>query len=645
MKTSMKLVSVLIAVGAGHAWAQENYYQNPVPRPNPVANPAESCVSEICGAPEAVNQLSSQYFDRLSAYMRQGTGNADQYGYPPAVSKMFDELTATVQKQNDAFVAAFKNAPSGSNAHLDGVSKALYNLISVAPYMKDIKYASNVVDGKPVVTVDEAATKAALQSVAPADRAWIIAVVKADLKETGQNSVSDSDLQSQPPNLLLKILHPNSSVQEAMGLEYKQAVGEVASIKDKPMIEQALYFNSTSPDRIAFIGARVADGTITEDESREIIEWNIVYKKSRALFGNPNSVVMTKETPTVGEIIGKAGGADQMLKVYSARRAQDQKNELDHIHLCKLQYFMNKGLLPSKDQVAQLGRDITRAKQMVEDMIKTKFPASMQKNLIDAVEKSAFIKPPSAADFEQSFAQSVQQKIEIAKATLDTSLKVTPTDAQKLFAATVAVDQVQDNSSALSGPNPFCDAFKYEPLTDGNYTTYGNTVLSFSTANAGPEFRLNTIMHELGHTVSLALTNDPKAAVVADKIHKCLAAEHQSAGAVPSLLGDSQFVEEDFADTVAGVSGHAITGKNPWCQMLSLDPQTNQYLESTLEPMPGDTHSASLYRLLHFEDMKKGAVPEACKSVFAASGTTEHFSSCLDVANVGAPAASGPTVQ
>ena len=62
------------------------------------------------------------------------------------------------------------------------------------------------------------------------------------------------------------------SLEEAMKIELDQAQAQVASLKNLSPMEKAVYFNRTSPERIAFIGTHVANGTVDENETREIAQ-------------------------------------------------------------------------------------------------------------------------------------------------------------------------------------------------------------------------------------------------------------------------------------------------------------------------------------------------------------------------------------
>lgn len=516
--------------------------------------------------------------------------------------------------------------------------------LSFVVISKKIKYKKATANGKVEVSIDEGATAAELSSLSAEDRKWLMQFAKYFLSSYSSGSVSDNEVQSQPPGLLLKQLHPGKPVAEAVKMEFDQAQAEAASLKNLSPMEKALYFNNTTPDRIAFIGTHVANGTIDENETREIIKWNMDVRRSKSYFRDPNSPLLSRDTPSVEDIIKKGGGVDAIAKGFEQNRVDDRKKNEGKIQSCKMQYFLNKALLPSKEQVDRLNQDIKRSKQMVVEMIKAKFPSSIQPKLIKTVEDSDFITPPSAADFERNFTNSLRQKLDSQRTNTAAMGSIAPEDMRSLISIFSLSKASQDSADSKDDSNSFCDAFKYSPMSDGNYTTYGSIMLSFTTATGDEASRLKTIMHELGHTVSKAIADDPKESERLSSVRKCFA-YHQTEDlpvqtkknydealkANPKSNGP--YAEEDFADSVAGESGRTVQGRNAWCQFLSLSQDRQQYLESSMQSADGDPHSASLFRLLNFEIMKKGAIPDSCTSFLKTAKYTQHFSSCLDLAS------------
>lgn len=630
--------------GAHSQTAQGGYvysYQagTPVPSPN---NPAESCITDVCGPPAQSNLYMTKYLDRLSEYLRLSS-DPQQVDFPPTISKTFADFQAEVQKQNDKALALFRKSSSLGDAQARGISKALYNISYALPYLQKLKYKVTTVGGKPVTTVDEAASASALKDLSPEDRSWMLQVGKYYIAAYLSSPVSENAVQTQPAGLLLKQLHPGLSTADAMKLELSKAQANIASLKGLSPIENAIFFSNTTPDRIPFIAAHVAGGTVDENETREIIKWNRDYINNNALFRNQDSPIMTRPTPPIEEIIKKQGGAEAVAESFIQDRAEDQRKDEAKIQSCKMQYFLNKGLLPTKEQINTLNQDIARSKQMVEDTIKSKFPRSMQQKLIRAVENADFITPPTASDFERSFADSLRQKLQTQKSQAVAMDSISPADGRQLLTSFAVAKSAKDPNEK-DDSNDFCDAFKYSPMSDGNYTTYGSIMLSFTTATGNESSRLNTIMHELGHTVSKVIADDPQSAQQFAGVRKCLADQHteepppQTKKSYDEALAtDSKtngpYVEEDLADMISGESGKNVPGKNPWCQLLSLTYDRQQYQESSMQADDGDSHSASLFRLLNFQTMNTGSMPDSCKTYLSTLHYSEHFSSCLDLAN------------
>ena len=625
-------------------------YSNAVAAPS---NPAEACVSDICGVPAASNTYLSQYLDRLGEYMRLAK-DPKQVDFPPAIAKLFADLAAEGQKQNDVALALLRRSTSLGAAEPAGVAKAMYNVGYAAPFLKKLKYKASTVDGKTTSVVDEAASSAQLSGLSPEDRSWVIQVGKFFLEAYSSSPVADSSVQSAAPALLLKALHPGLSVVDAMRSELGQAQAAAAALKGLSPLEAEIFFNNSSPDRVAFIARHVADGTVDENETREIIQWNRDCRTNTLLFKSPASPLLSRPAPPAEGILAKAGGVEAVASSFSADRAEERRRDDDKVQSCKMLYFLNKGLLPSAQQVATLDRDVLRSRRLVEDMIRSKFPAEMQPKLIKSVEDSDFLLPPTASGFERSFADSLRQKLESERANGPGLDLVDPGEMRSILSVFSLMRADKDPNEPKSQSNGFCDAFKYAPMSDGNYTTFGSIALSFTTATGDEASRLKTIMHELGHSVSKAISDDPKSAARFAGVRRCLADQHteepppQTKKAFEDALAadpkaNGPYVEEDFADTVAGNSGRDVKGRNPWCQFLGLSYDRQQYQDSALKADDGDTHSASLFRLLDFEEMKTGAMPDSCRSYLASVRYRENFSSCFDLVAPGAPGQAEPS--
>lgn len=351
---------------------------------------------------------------------------------------------------------------------------------------------------------------------------------------------------------------------------------------------------------------------------------------------------MTRPTPPVEDIIKNGGGVDAIAKSFSEDRARERQKNESKIQSCKMQYFLNKGLLPTKDQINTLKQDIVRSKQMVQEMIKAKFPVSMHQKLIKSVEDADFVVPPTAADFETSFADSIRQKLEAQRVNAEALNSVSTQDMRQLVSVFSLLKSTMD-SNEKDDSNEYCDAFKYSPMSDANYTTFGSILLSFSTATGDETTRLKTIMHELGHSISKTIADNPQYSNQLSSVWKCLADQHPDG--LPPLTKKSYevaknadpktngpYTEEDFADSIAGESLKSVKGRNSWCQFLTLTYDRQQYQESKMQADDGDPHSSSLFRLLKFEMIKNGNVPDSCKSYYKAVQFTANFSSCLDLA-------------
>jgi hypothetical protein len=189
--------------------------------------------------------------------------------------------------------------------------------------------------------------------------------------------------------------------------------------------------------------------------------------------------------------------------------------------------------------------------------------------------------------------------------------------------------------------NEYCDAFNFSPLSDASYGAYGSILVSYTTATVDESARMHIIMHELGHVVSKA-ADDAGGAEHILGARTCLTDEHTEAlphntneafknwrAADPKTPGP--YSEEDFADAVSIAAGKTVKGRNPWCQLLTLTYDRQQYSESTLQAKDDDSHSADLFRLFGAEISRKGHLPESCTNYLKTVKFTDRFSPCLDL--------------
>lgn len=608
------------------------------------SNPAQQCITDICGPPARSNLHKTKYLDRSNEYFQKLGSDAKQVDFPPAISQIVSEIQAENRKQDEMALDVFKKSTSLGNAKPEGWSKAIYNSLYASEYLDKIKYKATNTDGRIEVSIDEPASLSALADISEEDRSWILRLGKHLLAMYSSGSLSDSEVDSQPATLLLKRLYPASSISEAMKAEISAAQVSVASLKGLSPMESALYFDKTSPDRIALIGTRIADGTVDENEMREIIRWNIDFKRNVSFLRDSKSPLMSREVPSVEEIINQAGGADSLARSFEKELLKDRGEDDGKMNSCEIAFFLNKGLLPSKEQVDTLNKDIARSKQMVIDTIKAKFPSSMHQQLIKSVTDANFIVPPTAADFERNFTSSLRQKLEIQRNNTSVIANIPARDIRQLVAVIYGSNKTQDSAGSKDDSNEFCDAFKYSPMTDANHTVSGSIILSFTTATGEEGNRLLVIMHELGHSVYKAIYDSPKNSAQLFSMRKCLADQHTET--MPAQTesdfhearkanekADGPYVNEDFSDTLAGLPGKDVKGRNSWCQMLNLSSDRQQYQESSMQSNDGDSHSSSLFRLLNYEMMKNGRVPDSCTNYYKVVQFSEHFSSCFDLAS------------
>jgi hypothetical protein len=137
-----------------------------------------------------------------------------------------------------------------------------------------------------------------------------------------------------------------------------------------------------------------------------------------------------------------------------------------------------------------------------------------------------------------------------------------------------------------------------------------------------------TLLHEFGHVVSNILKGSgisQHSRSVYENAKACLAKKHPIEEKYQQ--NENHLVEEDWADTVAALASEENDG-NPFCLIFSSS-DTSLVLKKTDLNRIKDDHSGGLFRLLHFETIRKGSVPRACRGIIKSVNQKYDFSPCL----------------
>jgi hypothetical protein len=623
--------------------------------------PAESCLRSICGTPAEAKPFTAQSDDRVSAYVRAYLTKSPEIDYPDSVKNLFSELKATSAKEDERAVAKLQAGVPPEGAELNGAARSMYNLSHFGGYLNGLKFKSIQKDGQTKIIVDEGASSEALKKVPEAERKLVIEGANY-LASTGKKeSLSMDEIQAHPSEVSLKELYPDLPLKSALQAEYAKAKSSLAQFKKLSPLEQILYADAASPEHLAALEQKVSDGSITDNETRDILGWNFKFEESRTEYSDPANPLTNKFKPLLSEVLKEAGGLDSLTADYKKMRLQSETKRTDQIEECKVRYYLNKNLLPNKSQIDHLKEDIEKARQLAKDMIASHFPKAVQAKMMEAVDNTDFILPPTAAEFERDFTQNLQLKLENEKSSLEAIEKVSPADIQGflgVFALAGKKDEQNPNIEKKPPLNSFCDSFNYQAMSDQNYTTLGKIELSFTTATGKEESRMGTLLHEIGHSISKAGYDLDNGTDKIPGVRQCLTDEHteELPPELKKALEEAKkistpvygpYEEEDFSDSVAGESARSLSKRNPWCQFLTVTSDGVHYLEYSPWAGYSDGHSASLFRMLNFEFLNKGNLPDECHSYLKQIHYAENFKACLDPANSSArPAAkTGPIVQ
>lgn len=607
------------------------------------ANPAQSCLTEVCGSPAEANfplnldsKLSQEYLD-LSWHKKS------PFDYPPHIRKITSEIEANRLKLDTNLLDRLRRSRNLGNARPRGAAKALYNLLIFSPYFKQMTKKVVKVGGISKKVIDEEASSAVLAHLPISERRWLIRVANQILASP-TSEVTEEEIESKPPELLLRFLHPDRTAAEALNLEVQSMRASVVALNRSSPFERALHFSEMSQHQLEQIARRVADGTVTESETRAIINWNEKFK-DYAFLRDPEHPLLQRETPTYEEIVAELGGFDAFLASFERRLTSERNLSQVSIENCKYTYFVNERALPNRAQVETLSRDVERSKQLVVDMIKTKFPASMQEGLLDGVSKVNFLLPPTASEFKRNFANTLRQERDSVASARSAYDRLPSNELRGLL---IFVEWFQRRNPTEYGEveNPICDQYRYRAVSDANYINYSTVLLSYSTAKVDEVSRLALIMHEIGHSIYPEIEGGD---AVSASVRKCLAEQHSEvlppktkaawdeARKINALVG-GPYLQEDFADEIAIASTKNVRGGNPWCQ-LTMTGSDGQYYHSSMQAEDESHHSSSLFRILSAEIKRKGHLPDSCEKFLRDSNFVDKFKSCFDLASPAKPVA------
>jgi hypothetical protein len=598
------------------------------------SNPAAKCISAICGPASTTQTYFSTFGDKAAEYFDQAKDPKAQI-FPKDYEALINAMNGEDQKQNALLLAELKRSSSLGNAGFSGLSKGLYNAMFAGKYDDRIKMKTAVINGVEITAVDEKASRAALKSLPSADREWLIAQKKYFL-QLDDDPVSEDLIESQPPAQVLKTLHPDLPIKDSMKIELFKAQSEMASLKNLNPTEFSILCSDTNPARVALIAKHMADGSLTENEAREIIKWNYDYKQNKALFLDPQSPYLTRQTPPVEAVIQKKGGISGLSRAFIKNRQQDKEDTAQDLEICRTQYFINKRLLPTEAQNRAALDDGVRAKQLVESMIKEKFPANMQQVLIGVVEKADFVTPPTSEAYERDFKESFKTQLETERQQTAQLSVLPPNEIRETLAAFSALSGKAKSLNDSATSNDLCQPFIYPPVSDRVYTPFGSIILSYSSVTGDQAGRLMVMMHELGHVVSKAISENARINTEFEPVRKCLETEHSELNKDVKLKNGThlsttagKYLEEDLADTISGESKPSVR-KNGFCDLTNIISHEEYDDRGIVQRDEDDVHSSTLFRLFDFEVLKSGHLPDPCDAYSSQEQFKPRFRSCLD---------------
>jgi len=517
----------------------------------------------------------------------------------------------------------------------------LYNLFFWAQNSKKIKTTPIIQNGKVTeFKVDEVETRKNLASLPKADVDWLIgttlyfynkAIVQA--KEYYLNIKTD------PPAIFLKNMYPTLTVQEAVKKEVDKASANLQYIQNQTFIMKSMLGASKAPVvQTAIEEAR--RGIIGETMMRAILEFNDRFSNSTAFFEKkPDNPFLSRAAPTLKQIMSKFPPTETLITMSKAQDEVTRQKAVKENQDCYFVYLFNRELLPTPIQISEAQKDIALAKNLVKTNFLSKYSAHTRSLLGPLVDKIDFALPPSKDEMEKSFASTLETMIREKELSQQFGREMNPKEVAPLALITLA-QLVSKKEESQEADEPWCAGFKYNPLSDANYTALGAVQASYTIVRGTQDARLGVVMHEIGHSLFRSLKDgkgiSQNSAGTFQAQEKCLNVQHTeplapTAASNPIAAIQAALIHsnEDFADMVSASSGTSKYTSNPFCVLQEIG-EDGKYKDGDMYAKPQDPHSSDLYRLLHYQAVIGKPLPKAC--IDLSTKNTVKFGSCVSTA-------------
>ncbi len=610
-----------------------------------VESAAYLCIKSICGSEEKSQSYIYKYVKKLWQLSDEQRENKNRIQLPQDNKDTMEQIAKLQSDYDKKNLEYLKKAVAQKDFKISEKFKALANFVTFSRSAGAVAYKSVSENGESQIVVDEEKTRANLSFSSPRDQDYVIEISK--YMRSLSIGMSRKEIETLPPLVLLKKNFPNeieTKVLDQMIEKIKNQLGD--SNNANPIIK--MYLSSvTNEVDLAEIKSKIDSHQANEDEMRNILSLNYDLATTFQLLSNSKGNPLAKRMPLSGEgIMLLSGGRKELVDHFDGVIKDHEDRQKDYISACDQHYLTNSVFLPDDSQVTALRKLVEDAKKQVATHILPLYSLKTQLMLAKVISSLTFTLPPSVREYKKALESHLASMLAAERNILKNNTELSEQDNLS-FAMILAFQSklgATHTTSFESNDNKFCGRYIYSPISDEILPQYGTAFLSFSTATGPTGPALDTIIHEIGHALTDKLTPENASVISLKKYREtraCFASMHnddlpsRNLKVVMNLKGggkpsDGSYVNEDYADAIGALADKEMVNSNPWCQFLNVKGLELKYSDESFIGSEKDVHSSNLFRLFHFENLRKRPLTNECRNFFKKASGAPSFQNCLE---------------
>ena len=299
---------------------------------------------------------------------------------------------------------------------------------------------------------------------------------------------------------------------------------------------------------------------------------------------------------------------------------------------CRAQYAKAYEFLPSENELEVFKNSGDKMKQMFIDKTKDLICPENRGKYINVVKAWKPIYPLTREKYQKIIKTELEKNLKAANESKSNAVKVMKSSFRD-SAFSLSLSSLSETKTFYADDS--CKSLEIEILPDAaTFSGQGFIVGPWTVKNKN---LVSITFHEMAHKLyKEAFSGDCKDKSFLQKVQSCLASQHTELS-LEEQLGDSsalffnkapKYDSEDWADLIAA----AVSGadQNLGCALIPRTVGSADHY-SMKSSTKSDVHSSSFFRMLHFNFLKDGKIPESCEKALATKGEKPNFKNCLQV--------------